>query len=84
MGSQHKLADRNPFGVLETGELSQVKMLRINSALSSMMLLFMVMFIQSVRGISWTGFVPGLSPYQDPSELKLAEEDGTARLDLCS
>lgn len=42
-----------------------------------MMLLFMVMFIQSVSGISWTDFVPGLSPYQDPSELK---EDGTARL----
>merc|ERR1711892_657631 len=40
----------------------------------------MMMITQSVRAVSWTDFVPGLSPYKDSSQLNFEEEDGTARL----
>merc|ERR1719277_2143353 len=46
-----------------------------------MMILIMMMSIQSVRsGISWKNFVPGMEEETDHSQLKFAEEDGTARL----
>merc|ERR1719277_356767 len=46
-----------------------------------MMILIMMMSIQSVRsGISWKDYVPGVEETLDNSELRFAEEDGTARL----